>query len=193
MCLARIAATLSAALLIGAGPADDGTWVAGGYSFSDEMGEFRILDIAGTGTRSDPIVLTQELYTASAEVLVIRTVGPRPRAETDRTGMVLYLQLETLNASGLAWVEFGFELQEQLGKPSTYGDGFSFDQVRTERGTISSNAFASHERNFEPYDRILFQEGTVDPRQTVQFSLLITDLTPTYQFHLVQDPRIPFS
>lgn len=192
--IARLAAAaFSAALLTGAGPADDGTWLAGGYSFSDEHGGFRIVDIAGTGTRDDPVVLTQELYSASAMVLVIRIPGPHPPAVTAREGMALYLQLETANASDVSWVEFAYELQVHLGEPSTYGDGLSFDQAYKEEGTMSSNAFVRHKRDFEPYDRILFQDGKVDPRETAIFSLLITDLTPTYQFHLVQDPRIPFS
>lgn len=191
--IARFAAIACAALLTGAGPADDGNWPAGGYTFSDELGGFRILDIAGSGTRTDPVVLTQELYSASDVILIIRAPGPHPPRGTAREGMSLYLELDTVNASDLAWIEFAYELQAHLGKPSTYGDGLSFDQAYRERGTISSNAFASHNRDFEPYDRILFQNGQVDPRQVARFSLLITDLTPTYQFYLVQDPRIPFS
>lgn len=192
--IARIAAALSAAFLMGGGPADDGTWLAGGFSFSDELGGFRIVAIRGSGTRADPVVLTEELYSASSVVLVIRQVGPSPPvSETERAGMALYLQIEAVNASELAWVEFAYELQQNLGQPSTYSDGLSFDQAQEERGTISSTSFAGYKRDFEPYDRILFRDGKVDPRETASFSILITDLTPTYQFHLVQDPRIPFS
>jgi len=192
--IARFAAAALAPLLVGAGPTDDGQWLAGGYAFTDELGGFRIVAIRGTGTRSDPVVLTQELYSASEMVLTIRAVGPLPPdAETARAGMVLYLELETMNASELAWVEFSYELQAHLGEPSTYGDGLSFDQAHAELGTISSNAFAAYSRDYEPYDRILFRDGKVDPRETAVFSFLITDLTPAYQFHLVQDPRIPFS
>ncbi|WEX07710.1 hypothetical protein [Chelativorans sp. AA-79] len=192
--IARFAALVSAALLLGAGPADDGRWLAGGYSFSDELGGFRILAVRGSGTRADPVVLIQELYSASAVVVVIRQDGPgAPQAESRRPGMALYLRIETVNASGLAWVEFSYELQVHLGKPSVYGDGLSFDQAQAEAGTVSADAFASYSRDFEPHDRLLFRDGKVDPKETATFSMLITDLTPTYQFHLVQDPRIPFS
>ncbi|WP_309084075.1 hypothetical protein [Chelativorans sp.] len=191
---ARLLALLAGPLLVGAGPADDGRWLAGGYSFSDELGGFRILGVAGTGTKGDPIVLTQELHSASAVILVIRADGPLPpAAETVRAGMALHLRLETLNASGLAWVEFSHELQAHLGEPSTYGDGLSFDQVYGEAGTVSADTFASYDRNFEPYDRLLFTDGKVDPKETATFAMLITDLTPSYKFYLVQDPRIPFS
>jgi hypothetical protein len=184
----------SSALLMGAAPGDDGRWHAGGFSFSDELGGFRILDVRGSGTRADPVVLTEELYSASAVVLIIRQDGPHPPiAETQRAGMALYLQIETVIASGLAWVEFSYELQAQLGYPSTYSDGLSFDQAQAEPGTVFSDAFASHVRDFEPHDEILFRDGKVDPGETARFAMLITDLTPTYMFYLVQDPRIPFS
>jgi len=192
--LARFSAVASAALLLGAGPADDGRWLAGGFSFSDELGGFRILDVRGSGTRADPVVVTQELNSASEVILVIRQDGPQPPSSaTDRPGMALYLQLETVNGSELAWVEFSYELQMHLGHPSNYGDGLSFDQAHAEGGTISADAFASFNRDFEPYDRILFRKGKVDPKETATFWMLITDLTPTYQFYLVEDPRIPFS
>ncbi|MFC6489893.1 hypothetical protein [Nitratireductor sp. GCM10026969] len=190
----RLAAAFAALFLLGAQPADDGSWPAGGFSFSDELGGFRILDVSGRGTRAEPIVLTQELYSASAVVMVVRIPDRSAALSTrTRTGMTLYLQLNTLNASGLPWVEFAFELQAQLGIPSTFGDGLSFDQVAREPTTIASDRFDLYTRDFEPSDRLLFRQGHVDPRQEAVFSFLITDLTPTYQFHLVQDPRIPSS
>ncbi|WP_246249217.1 hypothetical protein [Chelativorans alearense] len=192
---ARWAAAIAAFFLLGAGPTDDGRWLAGGYSFSDENGGFRIRGIAGGGTKDDPVVLTQELYSASSVVLVIRAVAlPPPAPNAARhAGTRLYLRLETVNASALAWIEFAYELQETRGLPSTYGDGLSFDQRQTERGTISSDAFSVHNRDFEPHDRLLFSEGKVDPDETASFSFLVTDLTPVATFYLVQDPRIPFS
>ncbi|WP_011580250.1 MULTISPECIES: hypothetical protein [Chelativorans] len=192
--IARLSVFASAAFVMGAGPADDGRWFAGGFSFSDELGGFRILEIRGSGTKADPVVLTKELYSASEVILVIRQDGPRPPSmAADRPGTALYLQLETVNGSELAWVEFSYELQMHLGQPSVYGDGLSFDQAQAEDGTISADAFTSFSRDFEPYDRLLFRDGKVDPKETATFSMLITDLTPTYQFYLVADPRIPFS
>ncbi|MCT7376035.1 hypothetical protein [Chelativorans salis] len=193
--IARWAAAIAAVFLLGAGPADDGRWLAGGYSFSDERGGFRIRAIDGSGTRDDPVVLTQELYSASSVVLVIREVArppPQPGA-VHYAGTRLYLKLETVNASGLAWIEFAYELQEKPGLPSTYGDGLSFDQRRTQGDAVSSDAFSAHKRDFEPHDRLLFSKGKSDPGEMASFSFLVTDLTPVATFYLVQDPRIPFS
>lgn len=193
--IARLAAALSVALLTGAGPGDDGRWHAGAYSFSDELGGFRILGIAGTGTKSDPIVVSQALQSAGPVTLVIRvtrTIRPYGFTEDHANGF-LHLRLETINASGLAWIEFEFELQEIRDVPSVYGDGLSFDQRRVESRYIASDAFTTHDRNFEPHDRLLFRDGKVDPEAVAGFRFLITDFTPQPEFYLVQDPRIPFS
>lgn len=182
-------------LLIGAGPGDDGRWHAGGYSFSDELGGFLIRAVSGSGTRDDPVVLTQEMNTTGAVVLVIRATGQLAPYSAGRypDDGYLYLTLETINGSALAWIEYEFELQEILGEPSIYSDGLSFDQRRVGGEVIQSSHFPRHDRAFEPHDRLLFQEGKVDPRETVMFSLVISDLTPRPEFYLVQDPRIPFS
>ena len=72
------------------------------------------------------------------------------------------MRIEVLNNSRLPWIEFEFELQEQLGKASQFGDGLSFDQRRVDSGNIWSESFGKHSRAFEPYDRLLFREGKVD-------------------------------
>ncbi|WP_244421681.1 hypothetical protein [Allomesorhizobium alhagi] len=106
---------------------------------------------------------------------------------------LIYVRLSTFNNSGLAWIEFELELQENLGKASTFGDGLSFDQRRSDSDAISSDSFAEYSREFEPYDRLLFRNGKVDPLEAVSFSFLVTDFTPTDEFYLVLDPRIPSS
>lgn len=193
--VARMLAIMLIPLLWAAGPGDDGRWNAGAYSFSDEMGGFRIRSVAGSGTRDDPFVIVEDLHSASPVTLVIRATRPlRPFGDVGRyaTGF-LYLRLLVGNASGLAWIEFEFELQELAGFPSVYSDGLSFDQRRTESGNISSSAFASYRRDFEPYDRLLFTNGKIDPGETGAFNFLLTDFTPRSVFYLVQDPRLPFS
>lgn len=168
---------------------------AAAYSFSDELGGFRLLSADGSGTSEDPFVLVQELQSATPVTLVIRTIKPiRP---FDNTGNFasgfLAMRLEVLNNSGLPWIEFGFELQERLGEPSIFSDGLSFDQRKSDRAGTSSDRFSAFSRNFEPYDRLLFREGQVDHSKTVNFGFLITDFTPRWQFFLVMDPRIPAS
>jgi hypothetical protein len=172
---------------------DDGLWLAGAYSFSDELGGFHITGVSGMGTKADPIIVSQELLSATPVTLVIRTTRPiRPFESPDfYANGILYMRVELLNNSGLAWVEFEFELQELLGQASVFGDGLSFDQRTSDKSNISSDSFAEFSRDFEPYDRLLFRNGKVDPQRTGAFGFLITDFTPKRQFYLVQDPRIP--
>ncbi len=196
---------LALALLLapagGASAGDDGNRAfpnvlsAGSYSFSDELGGFRLLSANGSGTADDPFVLIPELESASPVTMVIRATKPiRPFADPRQfaTGF-LPIHLEVVNNSALPWVEFGFELQEHLGMASLFGDGLSFDQRITDSKSISSDHFRSFSRNFEPYDRLLFREGDVNHLDTATFRFLITDFTPRWEFFLVMDPRIPAS
>lgn len=172
-----------------------GRWEAGAYSFSDEMGGFQVTGVSGTGTADDPIVIREEFTSATPVTLVIRTI--RPIRPFDYSGLYangfLHLQIEILNNSKLPWVEFEFELQEHVGSASTFGDGLSFDQRRTDSANIGSTSFANYSRDFEPYDRLLFRNGKVDYLSTAHFRFLVTDYTPRWEFFLVQDPRIPSS
>ncbi|WP_366014274.1 hypothetical protein [Mesorhizobium sp.] len=168
---------------------------AGAYSFSDELGGFRILSATGVGTRADPIVVTEELETADPVTLTIRAAKPiQPFGSTgDYATGYMPLKIVVLNNSGDAWIEFEFELQSIMGTPSDYGDGLSFDQAQREDGMIKSDSFAEFKRDFEPYDRLLFRKGKVDPLETASFSFLVTDFSPKERFFLVEEPHIPSS
>lgn len=170
-------------------------WAAGPYAFSDELGGFLIRGVSGNGTRDNPIVVREELESATPVTLTIRAIRPiRPfDASGDYVSGVLYMRIEAFNNSGLPWVEFEFELQEILGRPSTFGDGLSFDQRSKIPENIASPDFSGFSRAFEPYDRLLFKDGKVDPLATATFDFLVTDYTPRWTFYLVQDPRIPSS
>ncbi|MCO5071811.1 MAG: hypothetical protein M9944_11465 [Rhizobiaceae bacterium] len=178
-----------------AGAEEPKRWVAGPYSFSDELGGFRITSASGIGVKEDPIVIVQELTSASAVTLVIRAENPGTPSDDPHkfaTGM-LRIRLDTLNNSGQGWTEFEFELQEVLGQASVFSDGLSFDQRRDDGTSIESDSFAEFSRAFEPYDRLRFTKGQVDPLHAASFEFRITDFTPRPTFYLVQDPRIPFS
>lgn len=178
-------------------PADGAkVWKAGNYSFSDEMGGFTIRAISGRGTRDDPIVIEEELYSASPVTMVIRAAGALDwfgGGNGNLATSALYLRLVVVNASGQSWIEFEFELQEILHHASVFGDGLSFDQRRENSDRIASTAFGQFSRDFEPYDRLRFVDGKVDPRETADFEFALTDFTPRWEFFLVQDPRIPSS
>ncbi|TIT27160.1 MAG: hypothetical protein E5W76_33585, partial [Mesorhizobium sp.] len=51
-------------------------WATGAYSFSDELGGFHITGASGIGTKEDPIVITEELNSATPVTLTIRTTKP---------------------------------------------------------------------------------------------------------------------
>ena len=187
-------AVLPFLLLIAPAQADpQKVWSTGAYSFSDELGGFRITGASGIGTKEDPLVITEELNSATPVTLTIRATKPIEafgRAGDVANG-IMYMRIEVLNNSAQAWVEFQFELQEILDQPSVFGDGLSFDQRNKSPENIVSSNFADFDRKFEPYDRLLFRNGKVDPLKTATFEFLITDYTPRWTFYIVQDPRIP--
>lgn len=168
-------------------------WRAGNYSFSDELGGFSIRAVSGTGTRENPIVVEEELYSASPVTLTIRTALGGAPSDARLENSALFLRFVILNASGQSWVEFQFELQEILHRPSTFSDGLSFDQLRDETDAIGSDRFRHYSRDFEPYDQLRFTEGKLDSGEGGAFDLPLTDFTPRWEFYVVQDPRIPYS
>ncbi|MEN0000515.1 MAG: hypothetical protein AAF940_06490 [Pseudomonadota bacterium] len=164
-----------------------------GYTFSDEKGGFRIVHASGLGTRTDPIVLQFLIESVAPSTLVIRAtrpINPFAHPRTHATG-TLHFDIRATNETGQPWVATEFELQEKLRQPSEFGDGLSFDQRRESEGIFGADVYANHRLDFEPYDRLLFEDGVVDPRATGRFSLLVTDLTPTEEFFLQFDPHVP--
>jgi hypothetical protein len=170
-------------------------WVAGGYSFSDELGGFIITGVSGSGTKDDPVVIQEELESASPVTVVIHAESLLPTYNFggDAGFGFTHFRFVARNNSNLAWVEFEFELQEIKDLPSLFGDGLSFDQRRTDGENIYSDHFAHFSRDFEPYDRLRFLGGKIDPYEVSSFGFLVTDFTPRAQFYIVQNPRIPSS
>ncbi|TDQ36009.1 hypothetical protein [Phyllobacterium brassicacearum] len=168
-------------------------WTAGPYTFSDELGGFTIRSISGKGTIDDPIVIVEEFDSATPTTLVIRTERIALANPSEDVGILFYLRVRAINGSGHPWIEFAFELQEQLHVPSDYGDGLSFYQPGDKTGMIHSNGFKEYSDDFEPYDRMVFRGGQVDPRANATFEFPVADFTPKRLFYLVQDPRIPSS
>jgi len=168
----------------------------GGFTFSDELGGFRLVSVSGIGSADDPIIVEEELTGTGPVVLVIRrNVLRNPEDPWARNGVwtAIYLTKVIRNRSRRIWAGFELELQEELHKPSIYGDGLSFDQGRAVPVEISSDAFARNHRLFEPYDRIRFEDGSVDPDGSVRLEVHITDPTPVREFYLVQDPQILYA
>jgi hypothetical protein len=178
---------LAALLAMSMATSDAAEFFAGDYSFSDELGGFRLLGASGSGRPDDPIVVVEELTGVDPVTLVIRRQHIRT---LDPTQSQLNLTKEVVNRSERIWAGFEVELQEVLKEPSTYSDGLSFKQFAAQPADVGSDAFTLNERRFEPYDRITFQGGSVDPGATVHFRLTITDPTPVREFYLLQDPNL---
>ena len=119
---------------------------AGGYSFSDELGGFRLISASGSGTPADPIVIEEEIVEVAPVTLVIRNHnfgGGNLRAVESQLTLVKRVR----NLSNRVWAAFEMELQEIQKKPSTYGDGLSFKQFAAMPPDVSSDSFADNDRH----------------------------------------------
>jgi len=173
-------------------PASAGIWSAGGLTFSDELGGFRLISVTGSGSLLDPIVIVEEMIDIGEVVLVIRS-EEKPSADGAVIPPPSFLSIAVtkivLNRSGQAWAGFDMELREALDTPSPYGDGLSFDQMQTFGQPLASDSFPAWRRMDEPYDRVRFYGAYVDPEATARFGFYVTDPTPTRVFYLLQQPQ----
>lgn len=170
----------------------------GGFSFSDEQGGFQIKSVVGLGTRDDPFIIVEELSFQGPVILTIRRLPTPPPGTPELyipslNGIQISLEKITINKTKHVWVGFDLELQEKLHVPSTHGDGLSFDQVGKKPADIRANRFLLADRLFEPHDRIHFFKGHVNPGSSVRFSMQITDITPTSEFFLRQEPQFLYA
>ncbi len=187
-----IALSLAFAALATHGAAAD-TWIAGGLSFSDELGGFRILSVTGTGSTVDPIVVVEEVTEIRPVTLVIRGAaqhGPTRSSIPIPQVLAIAVTKVVINRSRRVWIGFDLELREVLKEPSPYGDGLSFNQAQFSGRPLGSDSFASVRQIDEPYDLVRFSEGVVDPGAVAQFHFSITDPTPEREFFLLQEPHV---
>jgi hypothetical protein len=176
------------------GCAGAATWTVGGVSFSDELGGARLVGASGTGTRDDPIILLEEISGAGPAVLVVRN---------DRTGHLnlspalgfLSLSVVTIiaNRGPWAWTGFDLELRRTFDQPSLYTDGLSFDQPQAFARVAKADRFAQTLQNDEPFDRIRFDAGNVNPTEYLRLAFDIVDVNGAAGFYLVQRPIVLFA
>ncbi len=177
--------------------ADAETFTAGGLSFSDELGGFRLISASGTGTIADPIVVVEEITQVGPAVLVVRgaqLVQHQNKLALPASFIYLAVTKIVINGTRRVWAGFDLELQERLKQPSRYEDGLSFDQLGSFAGEhFQSDVFVNARRESEPYDRVRFHGGAVDPGDAVRFNFYISDLTPKPEFFLLQEPQLLIS
>jgi hypothetical protein len=174
--------------LLGAGPATATEIALRYYILSDALGGFRLLAASGIGSRVDPIIVEEEILDAAPAILTIRRL--RPERSPAGTPLELNIVKRIHNSSLRIWAGLEVELQEILREPSDYGDGLSFNQYAFGPGDADADLFGETRRSYEPFDRIRFEDGHVDPEGTVTIRLTITDPTPSAVFYLVQDPQL---
>jgi hypothetical protein len=183
-----------ACAVLWAGSSQADTYNAAGLSFSDELGGFRLISASGAGTVADPIVVVEEITQVGPAVLVVR--GAQLIQHQDQPAMTMsFIHLAVIkiviNGTGRVWTGFDLELQEILKQPSPYEDGLSFDQLGSFSGErFESDSFTNARRVSEPYDRVRYHGGGVDPGQVVRFNFYITDPTPKPKFFLLQEPQL---
>lgn len=193
----RLRWALAAAALLGfcLGPglttgAVAGTFEAGGLVFSDELGGFRLLSAGGRGTASDPIILIEEITSLTPAVLVVRqVVSETTRSPSD--GFLLRSLIKVVvNKSAWRWSGFDLELRGENGRASVYSDGLSFDQLSAMATPLYSDLFGAIRAEDEPFDRLRYDQGRVEPDQTVQLAFNLMDLNPRSLFYLAQEPIV---
>jgi hypothetical protein len=183
-CLAGLAV-----LCLAAGGAGAETWVSAGMSFSDHPGGARLLAASGTGTRDVPIVLIEEISGPGPAVLEIHNGRTGHLDVSPATGF-LRLSVVKLIANRGPWRWSGFDLELMTGpdQPSVYADGLSFDQPQTLPRQARADRFVQTVQDDEPFDRIRFDGGQVDPGQYLRLDFELVDVNGTAVFYLVQRP-----
>ncbi len=178
-----------ASLCVAAGSAHAETWMTGGISFSDRPGGARLLAASGTGTREDPIVLVEEISGPGPAVLEIRN-GRTGHLEVSPATGFLSLSVVKIIANRGPWRWSGFDLELMTGpdQPSVYADGLSFDQPQTFPRRARADRFLQTAQEDEPFDRIRFDGGQVDPGQYLRLDFDLVDVNGTAVFYLVQRP-----
>lgn len=193
--LRRLMLVLSLGLVLLAQAPEAGAraWFVAGLTFSDELGGFRLLSVSGDGTLANPIVLVEEITGPGPAILLVRNhragVGADfgMATEGDRY-LGLALDKIVTNRGKWRWSGFEMELREEAHQPSVYTDGLSFDQVGAMKRPLHADRFNQVKNAHEPYDRLVFDRGRVDPGEVVTLAFNIVDLSPRALFYLVQEP-----
>ena len=176
--------------LVWAFPLDADTFETGGLSFSDELGGFRLLSATGKGTTSDPIVLVEEITGLNPAVIAVRRADVSSSRSPGEGVMLRSLIKIVINKSSWRWSGFDLELRGDSGRASAYSDGLSFDQLRAVSSPLHSDLFASIRTQDEPYDRLRYDQGRVEPDQAVRLAFNLIDLNPRPLFYLAQEPIV---
>ena len=93
-----------------------------------------------------------------------------------------------VNRGPWRWTGFDLELRTTPDQPSVYSDGLSFDQPQTFHRIARADRFEQTVQEDEPFDRIRFDGGSVDPREHLRLDFDILDANGRPVFYLRAAP-----
>jgi len=165
-----------------------------GLTFSDELGNFRLVSVTGKGTLEDPFVVKEEITGPNDPVLVIKNFSHDfgNRVGTQHTA-AFAMQKIVVNKTTKTWQGFQIELREIQNRPSTYEDGLSFGQASQLADDYVQSSMPNSQRLDEPEDSLGFGGASIPPNGQATFRFIISDMSPVYRFYLVQRPQEPLS
>jgi hypothetical protein len=165
-----------------------------GLTFSDELGNFRLVSVTGKGTLEDPFVVKEEILGPNDPILVIKNFSHDfgNRVGTQHTAAFAVEKI-VVNKTTKTWQGFQVELRELQNRPSTYEDGLSFGQASQLADDYVQSSMPSSQRLDEPEDSLGFGGADIPPGGTATFRFIISDMSPVYRFYLVQRPQQPLS
>lgn len=165
-----------------------------GITFSDELGNFKMVSITGTGTLKDPFVLREDVTGPDDPVLVIRGFSRNfgNRVGTQHTAAFAMTKI-VVNKTSKAWAGYQIELREVETRHSSYQDGLSFGQGSELADGYVSSSLPHSQRLDEPEDSLGFGGEMIQPGAEAQFSFVVSDMSPIDKFYLVQRPLQPLS
>jgi hypothetical protein len=160
--------------LAAASPATAASITVEGVTFSDERGDFILLDVTGTGSLTDPFVVVEDV-TGSEPVLVIRFPNERfgNRIGTRNLLGMAIVKL-AINHSGTTWYGYWIEPRTIPSQSSPDSDGLSLGQGWSARPSMASNDFRHVRVVDHPYDALDFDDGRVEEGQTAVFEFVLT-------------------
>jgi len=189
-----LAALLMALLTIGASAVRADPITVEGLTFSDELGNFRLVSVTGKGTLEDPFVLREEITGPNDPILVIKNFSHDfgNRVGTQHTA-AFAMEKIVVNKTTKTWQGFQVELREVTSRPSTYEDGLSFGQASQLADDYVQSSMPNSQRLDEPEDSLGFGGADIPPGGEATFRFIISDMSPVYRFYLVQRPQQPLS
>src|SRR5262245_18747993 len=179
---------------LAAAPASADPVTVEGITFSDELGNFKLVSVTGKGSLDGPFVLKEEVTGPNDPVLVIKgfTREFGNRVGTQHTAAFAMVKI-VVNKTSRSWQGFQIELREIENRPSTYEDGLSFGQASDIADQYVNSRLPHSQRLDEPEDSLGFGGASIPPGGEATFRFVVSDMSPIYRFYLVQRPQQPLS